>query len=259
MATRVWESSVIGAPIDTVWALIRPLNFAYTQRVTSAEVEEKKSAAEVGAIVRVTYKDTTVQRLKIVEISDAGYSISWDVVESIPAVSVMASTHTIKLRRVTESPATFIEYTTDFSSDAGLDVTQDARFKQQDHFTALSKAVETAAKAESKGAPAKRVIGGMAGVYNPQKAREGVLQLYAELQSLQTAANGHATVAQPALVELTGRYKKLPITWVPNWAVADLSPENAQRIADDVRTKLNTARSRLGDNGLPLPRLFNAQ
>jgi hypothetical protein len=45
-------------------------------------------------------------------------------VESIPAVTVMASTHHIKLRRVTEIGATFIEYTTDFSSDAGLDVTQ---------------------------------------------------------------------------------------------------------------------------------------
>jgi hypothetical protein len=254
MATRVWESAVINAAVDTVWGLIRPLTFAFNTRVAGAEVEDKKSASEVGAVVRVTYKDGTVQRLKVVEISDAGYSVSWDVVESIPAVTVMAATHTVKLRRVTDVNATFIEWTTDFSKDAGLDVIQDARYKQKEAFTAVAAA---AGAPEAKEAPAKRpLIGGPAGVYNPAVARQGVVDLWNELQALQKAADDHANLTAPALSELSRRYKALPITWMPNWALAGLTSEGTQVVADDVRTKLNAAKTRLGDNSLPLPRLF---
>jgi len=260
MATRVWESAIIPAAIDSVWNAVRPLTFAYLPNVASTEVEEKRLASEVGATIRITYKDATVQRIKVVELSDAGYSVSWELVESIPAVSVMGVVHTIKLRRVTDVNGTFIEHTTDFSKDAGQDVIQDARFKQKDSFTALAAALEgkPVAGAETKRAPSKKLIGGMAGVYNPAKAREGVVAIWEELQALQKAAAESTTLNGPSLVSLTTRYKKLPITWQIDWKVADLSAEVAQRAADDVRTKLNAAKVRLGDNGLPLPRLFNA-
>jgi len=256
MATRVWESAILAANVDAVWRLVRPLTFSYHPNVATSEVEEKKPASEVGAVVRVAYKDSTVQRLKVVELSDSGYSVSWELVESIPAVTVMGVTHTIKLRRITDVGHTFIEWTTDFSKDAGQDVIVDARFKQKDHFSALAAAVEP--KHEEKRAPSKKLIGGVAGVYNPDKAREGVVGIWTELQALQKAAAEHATLNGPSLVALTTRYKKLPITWQIDWKVADLSAEVAQRVADDTRTKLNAAKTRLGDNSLPLPRLFNA-
>jgi len=258
MATRVWESAVISAPVDAVWGVIRPLNFAYNRNVARAEVEDKKTASEVGAVVRVTYGDETVQRLKVVEVSDSGYSVSWEVVESIPPVTVLGITHTVKLRRITDANVTFIEWTTDFSKDAGQDVLQDQRFKQKDHFSALAAAFETGGSTETKRAPSKKIIGGLAGVYNPEKARAGVVGIWAELQALQKAAGEHETLNAPSLVALTTRYKKLPITWQVDWRVADLSADNAQRVADDVRTKLNAAKVRLGDNSPPLPRLFNA-
>lgn len=254
MATRVWESAVINASIDSVWGLIRPLTFAYNTRVKSSEVEDKKSAAEVGAVIRVTYADGTVQRLKLTELSDAQNSVSWDVEESIPAVTVMGASHTIKLRRVTDVNATFIEWTTDFSKDAGLDVITDARYKQKENFTALSGAVAGGEKKDG----GKPLIGGMAGVYNPAKAREGVLQMYAELQSLQTAASGHANLSGSQLTELSKRYKALPVSWTPNFAIADLNPASVQEIADSVQSNLNAAKARLGDNSLPLPKLFQA-
>jgi hypothetical protein len=258
MATRVWESAILGAPIDVVWRLIRPLTFAYHPNVRGTEVEEKKLASEVGAVVRVSYKDTTVQRLRVVELSDAGYSVSWDLVESIPPVAVTGATHTVKLRRITDVNGTFIEWTTDFSKDAGQDIIQDQRFKQKDHFTALGAALEVKEVKEEKRAPSKKIIGGLGGVYNPDKAREGVLNIWGELQALQKAANESTSINAPTLVQLCARYKKLPITWQIDWRVADLSPDVAQKIADDVREKLNAAKTRLGDNSLPLPRLFNA-
>jgi len=250
MATRVWESHVLSAPVDTVWGVIRPLTFAYNPAVASTEVEDKKLASEVGAVVRVTYKDRTVQRLKILEISDAAYSVSWELVESIPPVEVLAVNHTVKLRRVTDAGHTFIEWTADFSKDASQAVLQDQRFKQRDHFNALGAAVE---RKEEK----RSVIGGIAGTYSPEKAREAVVGVWTELQALSKAADA-ASLDQPTVVALADRYKKLPISWQINWRAADLSAECAQRVADSTREKLNAARTRVGDNGLPLPRLFNA-
>jgi len=258
MATRVWESAIFTAPIDAVWALVRPLTFTYNKNVASTEVEEKKTASEVGAVVRVTYRDGTVQRIKVVELSDATRTVSWELIESIPAVAVLGAAHTIRLRRVTDVNGTFAEWTTDFSKDASQAVLQDQRFKQKDSFTAISAALET--KEEVKGAaaaPAKRLVGGPGGMYNPAKARQGVVDVWEKLQSLQKAAGEHATLNAQALTVLCARYKELPIQWQINWALADLNPAVAQRIADEVRTNLNAAKARLGDNGLPLPRLFN--
>jgi len=219
-------------------------------------VEEKKSASEVGAVVAVTYKDGCVQKLRVMELSDAAHSISWDVIESIPAATVLGVTHTVRLRRVTDAGTTFIEWTTDYSKDASTGVTTDQRFKQKENFAAISNALES--KEEVKRAPAKKLIGGMSGVYNPTEAKRGVVAVWEELQALQKASAEATTLTAQPLTLLCARYKKLPITWQIDWKVADLSADLAQKVADEIRGALNTARARLGDNGLPLPRLFGA-
>jgi len=260
MATRVWESAIIHAPVSAVWALIRPLTFSFNSHVRSTEVEDKKSASEVGSVVKVTYKDGTIQKLKVVELSDSTYAVSWELEESIPAVTVSGAHHTIRLRRVTDGNATFIEWTTDFAKDASQEVIQDQRCKQKENFTSMTAALEhkSEGKEEIKRAPSKKIIGGIGGVYNPTKARESVLGVWEELQALQKAASESTTLNGPSLSLLSARYKKLPITWQIDWKVADLSPDVAQKVADEVRGKLNAAKTRLGDNSLPLPRLFNA-
>jgi len=141
MATRVWESAVIDAPIDEVWKLVRPLNFSYNSYVTSAENEGKAHDDEVGSIKAITYKDGTTQRIKLIGLSDATWSVSWDVIESEPPIEVYSVSHTIRLRRVTESNQTFATWTTDFSNDATATVTEDQRYKQRENFTSLQKAV----------------------------------------------------------------------------------------------------------------------
>jgi len=247
MATRVWNSAVIHANIDAVWAVIRPLDFKYNPHVTKAEVEDKKSSSEVGAVIKVSYKDNTVQRIKTSELNDHGHTVSWDLVESVPAVSILSVVHTVKLRRVTENNTTFIEWITDFSKDADSHVIADATYKQKENFTALEKAVG------AKSAPA----GGLVGViYDPEKAKQGVQQVWAELKSLHGASNKEVT--RDELKAATDRYKKLPVTYQINWEIAELSPETAQKLADEVRDNLNNHKNRLGDNSLPLPRLFNA-
>jgi hypothetical protein len=250
MATRVWESAILSASIDASWAALRPMNFAFNTNVAKAEMEDGKSASEVGAVVRVTYKDKTVQRLKISEISDATHSVSWDMIESIPTISYMSASHTIKLRRVTENNSTFIEWVADFSKDADNNALADARFKQKENFTALNNFLA------GSGSGSKKVGGEMKGVFSPEKAKEGVQQIWKELQDLHKLSG--TDLNKDAVVEARARYMKLPTTWQLNWKIADLSAETAQKLADECRDRLNTKAAKQGNNAMPLPRLFQA-
>jgi len=251
MSTHIWNSAVIEAPVSDVWAALRSFTFAFKKGL-SAQVEEKKSASEVGAIVRLTYPDKTVQRIKIVEISDLAHTVAWDLIESIPHVSVLAATHTVKLKRVTENNTTFIEWATDFSKDVDAHVTADAGFKQKENFDALNLHLAKPAPVGGAGG----LIGGMKVIYSKEKAAEGVQKVFNELKALN--ALNHAELAPPAFVNARKQYLDLPVTYQLDWAVADINPATAQQLADAARERLNARGTAIGFNGLPLPRLFNA-
>jgi len=141
MSTTVWESYHVRAPLESVWELVRPANFAYLPSVASTEADGKRSLAEVGGFHTVTYKDGTTQKIRITGLSDTDNSISWELEESAPATAFSAQNHTVRLRRVTEHNTTFIEWNTQFSADASADVLQDAKFKQADNFAAIAVAL----------------------------------------------------------------------------------------------------------------------
>lgn len=134
MATHIWESSIIDAPIAAVWELVRPLNFSYSPFVSTAALDAKENANEVGSTRTVTYKDKTVQKLRVTELSDAKHAIAWDLVESIPAHHVLSASYAVRLRPVTQGAATFIEWSVDFSKDVTPEVTADAVHKAREHF-----------------------------------------------------------------------------------------------------------------------------
>jgi adenylate kinase len=138
MSTRVHESGVVSAPISQVWELIRPLNFTFLPNVVSATCEGK-SPAEVGVVTRVVYLDRMVQRIKLLELSDASHTVSWDLLESEPPISVLSSSRTLKLRRITDTNSTFVEWIVDFSNDATQEIIQDARFKGHELITGIRK------------------------------------------------------------------------------------------------------------------------
>jgi hypothetical protein len=165
MATRVWESAVIPASVEKTWGLIRPLDFSYHPNVVSAEIDGKASHDEVGVTKLISYKDGTKQRVKLIGLSDATYSLSWDLIESDPPVAYSSCSHTIRLRRVTDSNQTFITWTTDYSKDASLEVTEDQRHKQRENFSAIQAAVKGGAKEDKK--EIARVLPGGVGPANP--------------------------------------------------------------------------------------------
>jgi len=165
MATRAWSSAIVKAPLSKVWNLVRSVDFHYLPTVLDAHLEDTATPSQVGGVRSVTYKDKTVQRIRLLELSDVNHTVTWELIESTPAISFLSAMHTVELRSVTVDSSTFISWTTDFSKDAAHEVLTDAKFKHQENFTALAntvskgdtplkpdaKAVEP--KAEMKGPP----------------------------------------------------------------------------------------------------------
>ena len=80
--------------------------------------------------------------LKISEISDLKYFITYEVITSDPPAPMTSAIHTIQLRRVTKGSAVFVEWVSDFSSDATLEVIEDSRYKKLEAFGDLEKMVK---------------------------------------------------------------------------------------------------------------------
>jgi hypothetical protein len=140
MATRVYESRVIQAPIDKVWEKIRSLDLSLWLDTVN-KVELTGAAGEVGSLRRVTFKDGTLQVFHLLELSDLHHSVTYDIIESHPAITVMSAVHTISLKRVSHDNTTLIEWSSDFSNDVNQEVLQDSKFKKQEGFASLIKAL----------------------------------------------------------------------------------------------------------------------
>jgi Ca2+-binding EF-hand superfamily protein len=100
------------------------------------------SSSKVGGTRKIIYKDGTVQRFRLTELSDAQHSLTYEVVESQPEVKYMSAIHTVTLTRVSTLNQTLVELISDFSKDAGMDVIQDAKYKKVDFIRQLASAVE---------------------------------------------------------------------------------------------------------------------
>jgi len=151
MGTRVYESAVISKSIDAVWAAIRNLDFAFSSAVSNTELDGKVDWDDVGGVRRVTYTDKTVQTYRLLELSDATRSLSFELVSSTPAVTYMASNTSWKLKRITHDNSTLLESVTDFSKDASTAVVADAKYKKLEQFRDL--------RAYLSGGVAKRTFG----------------------------------------------------------------------------------------------------
>ena len=133
MASKVSESTVVNSTVDKVWEAVRDLDFKWSSLVSSSQGGDGK----VGGIRTVSYKDGMKQTVKLVGLDDQKHTVTWDLVESEPAVPYLSCIHTIHLKRVTDTNQTFLEWTTDFSQDAGQEAVQDCRFKRLEAFKEL--------------------------------------------------------------------------------------------------------------------------
>ena len=141
------ETTIIDAKIDDVWSSIRSATFEFLSNVKSTEIVPRDSSKRsVGINRKIIYHDGTSQLIQITEVSQLTRSIAYSIISSEPSISYTSANHEISLIEVTNSDQTFIEWTTNFSNDASLEVIEDSRFKKKEGFKDLKEYLSMMAK-----------------------------------------------------------------------------------------------------------------
>jgi hypothetical protein len=114
---RVYVSTVIEAPAERVWPLVRDFNGLprWVPIVAASRIEGGQPADKVGCIRNFTLKDGGTIREQLLTLSDYDYSCSYSILES--PMGVTDYTATLKLTPITDGDRTFAEWTAEFGCE----------------------------------------------------------------------------------------------------------------------------------------------
>ncbi|MBV9221210.1 MAG: zinc-binding dehydrogenase [Methylobacteriaceae bacterium] len=116
---RVRRSTVIDAPVDAVWALLRDFNGHddWHPAVAASLIEDGLPADRIGAVRAFRLADGSHLREQLIALSDRDRSLTYCLLDSpIPLMGYVAS---IRLKPVTEGDRTFWTWESQFSPPAG--------------------------------------------------------------------------------------------------------------------------------------------
>jgi Polyketide cyclase / dehydrase and lipid transport len=115
---KVYTSSVIEAPADRVWAIIRDFNGLpkWHPLIRDSRVENGAPADKVGCVRNFNLKDGGNIREQLLTLSDFDYSCTYSILES--PLGVRNYIATLKLTPITDGDRTFAEWTAEFDCDA---------------------------------------------------------------------------------------------------------------------------------------------
>lgn len=116
----VYTSTVIAAPIDRVWELVRDFNGlpGWMPGIEASEIEGGVAASTTGAVRRMTLgRGAGEARERLDALSETDRSITYSLIKGpLPIDGLVA---TIQLRPVTDGNATFGEWRAEVAPRAG--------------------------------------------------------------------------------------------------------------------------------------------
>lgn len=115
-------STIIDAPVDDVWAVIRDFNSHLTWHpaIASSHIEGGRSGDAIGAVRSFTLQTGEALREELIALSDMNHSFSYKILTSdIPLLNYTAH---VQLRPVTASARTYWRWWSSFSTPAGQEV-----------------------------------------------------------------------------------------------------------------------------------------
>jgi hypothetical protein len=114
---RIYTSSVVDAPADAVWSVIRDFNALplWHPLIADSRLEDGFAADKVGCIRSFRMRDGGHIREQLLTLSDYDYQCSYSLLESpMPIANYVA---TLKLTPVTDGNRTFAEWSAEFDCD----------------------------------------------------------------------------------------------------------------------------------------------
>jgi NADPH2:quinone reductase len=117
----VFRSTVIDAPIETVWGVLRDFNGhdRWHPAVEESHIEGVRASDQIGAVRNFRLATGAQLREQLLKLSDRDRSYTYCILDSpIPLIGYVA---TVTLRRVTDGNRTFWDWRSTFSAPSGLD------------------------------------------------------------------------------------------------------------------------------------------
>jgi len=114
---KVYTSSVIEAPADRVWAVIRDFNALpkWHPAIADSRIEGNQPADKVGCIRNFNLKGGGNIREQLLTLSDFDYSCTYSILVSPMGVENYIAT--LKLTPITDGDRSFAEWTAEFDCD----------------------------------------------------------------------------------------------------------------------------------------------
>lgn len=115
----VCRSTVVEAPIEQVWHLLRDFNSheSWHPAIAHSEIENRRRNDEVGCIRYFRLQDGGELREQLLTLSDCGHCLTYCILDSpIPLMGYVAS---VRLRPITDRGHTFWEWSSNFRAPAG--------------------------------------------------------------------------------------------------------------------------------------------
>ncbi|MEX2630611.1 MAG: SRPBCC family protein [Tistlia sp.] len=116
---RVYTSSVLGAPADRVWRLVRDFNALpeWHPAIADSRIENGLPGDRVGCVRNFNLKDGGNIREQLLSLSDFDLTFSYAILESPMGVDNYLAT--LKLTPVTDGDRTFAEWSAEFDCAPG--------------------------------------------------------------------------------------------------------------------------------------------
>jgi len=111
---KVVKSTVVDAPIDEVWQLLRDFNGhdRWHPAVAVSRIEERRSSDEIGCVRDFALKQGGAIREQLLSLSDRDYSFTYCILDApIPLEGYVA---TVRLKPVTDGNRTFWHWQSEF-------------------------------------------------------------------------------------------------------------------------------------------------
>ena len=114
---RVYSSSVIDAPADRVWEVVRDFNGLpdWHPLIADSRIEGGLAADRVGCIRNFRTRDGGLIREQLLTLSDYDYECTYAILESPMGVDHYVAT--LKLTPITDGNRTFAEWSAEFDCD----------------------------------------------------------------------------------------------------------------------------------------------
>lgn len=121
MLQKVVRSTVINAPIERVWAVLRDFNShdAWHEMVVQSHIERGERSDQVGCIRSFTLKDGNTIREQLLTLSDLTHQSTYCIVEA--TVPLQRYVSTITLKSVTDGNRTFWHWESTFGTPSGME------------------------------------------------------------------------------------------------------------------------------------------